>query len=32
MLFAMPSPPNVLLIMTDQHSAEVAGFAGDAVV
>ena len=32
MLIHMASPANVLLIMTDQHSADVAGFAGDPVV
>lgn len=28
----MPSRPNVLILMSDQHNASVAGFAGDAVV
>jgi len=28
----MKSRPNVLLIMTDQHSAFLSGFAGDAIV
>ena len=28
----MSRRPNVLLIMTDQHAADVAGFAGDEVV
>lgn len=28
----MQKPPNVLLIMTDEHHAQVSGFAGDTVV
>ena len=28
----MPSRPNVLLILTDQHAPRIAGFAGDPIV
>jgi choline-sulfatase len=28
----MPSRPNILLIMSDQHPAHLAGFAGDTIV
>ncbi|MBE7539499.1 MAG: sulfatase-like hydrolase/transferase [Opitutaceae bacterium] len=28
----MPNPPNILLLLSDQHNATMAGFAGDRVV
>lgn len=28
----MPKPPNILFLMSDEHRADVAGFAGDPVV